>query len=106
MRPAIIFLLLTVAAPLAAGAQPYRHKSEAEIARMTPAGRVDEYAEEQARHKYDTSDEQFELIEKYIWRDGLAALPRMIEVMDEYDPTHAEGRRGTGASTSTPCGCC
>jgi hypothetical protein len=46
---------------------------------MTPAQRVDEYAEEQAHHKYDFLDNQGHLIGKYILRDGLAALPRMIE---------------------------
>ncbi|GAC1396101.1 MAG: hypothetical protein NVSMB56_10610 [Pyrinomonadaceae bacterium] len=61
---------------------------------MTPAQRVDEYADEQAYHKYDVLDEHSELIKKYIWRDGLAALPRMIEIMDEYDPTRAAGKRG------------
>jgi len=71
-----------------------KHQSEAEIARMTPAQRVEEYAEEQAYHKYDFLDDHGHLIEKYILRDGLAALPRMIEIMDEYDPTRASGKRG------------
>jgi len=74
--------------------QKYKHKSEAEIARMTPAQRVEEYAEELVHHKYDVLDDQGELIEKFIWHDGLKALPRMIEIMDEYDPTRAAGRRG------------
>ena len=82
------------AAPLALHASEYQHKSEAEIARLTPAQRVDEYAAEQAYHKYDVLDEHGRLIEKYIRRDGLAALPRIIEVMDEYDPTRAAGKRG------------
>jgi len=75
-------------------AQAYKHKSEAELARMTPAQRVDEYAKEQAYHKYDFLDEQWVLIAKYIRHDGLAALPRMIEIMDEYDPTRASGKSG------------
>lgn len=81
-------------APFVPHAHGYKHKSEAEIAQMTPAQRMDEYAEEQAHHKYDFLDEQGRLIEKYIWRDGLKALPRMIEIMDEYDPTQASGKRG------------
>jgi hypothetical protein len=93
----IILLWLISFAPPAIHAQPYRHKSEAEIARLTPAQRVEEYAEEDVRHKYDLDDDHAELIEKYIWRDGLAALPRIIEIMDEYDPTRfreGQGSRG------------
>lgn len=70
----------------------YRHKSEAEIAAMTPAQRVEEYANEQAYHKYDILDKQNNLISKYLRRDGLNALPRMIEIMNEYDPANAAGR--------------
>jgi hypothetical protein len=90
----IILLVLMSCAPLVIHAEEYKHKSEAEIARMTPAQRVDEYGEEQAHHKYDFLDEHGQLIEKYIWRDGLKALPRMIEIMDEYDPTRSSGKRG------------
>jgi hypothetical protein len=93
----VILLLLLVGCALPVVAAPkYKHKSEAEIARMTPAQRVWEYAEEQAHHKYDLSDEQGQLLSKYIWRDGLAGLPRMIEIMDEYDPTSPDsgGREG------------
>lgn len=93
MKPMILLWLLGLA-PFAVQAEGYRHKTESEIARMTPAERVDEFAEEQANHKYDFLDEQGSLIEKYIWRDGLSALPRLIEIMDEYDPTRASGRRG------------
>jgi hypothetical protein len=78
-------------------AQEYRHKSESELARMTPAQRVDEWVGEQVHHRYDLEDEHEDTIKKYVLRDGLAALPRMIEIMDEYDPTRfreGEGRRG------------
>jgi hypothetical protein len=94
MKSILLLLCLVSFSPSAICAPTYKHKSEAEIARMTPAQRVDEYAEEQAHHKYDFLDDQYRLIEKYIWRDGLSALPRMIEIMDEYDPTRASGRRG------------
>ncbi len=94
MKPVILLLWLMSFASFGIHEPKYKHKSEAEIARMTPAQRVDEYAEEQAYHKYDFLDEQGKLIEKYIWRDGLAALPRMIEIMDEYDPTRISGKRG------------
>src|SRR6266404_8660688 len=69
----------------------YRHKAEADIAAMTPAQRVDEYADEQAYHKYDLLDQQHENILRYILRDGLTVLPRIIEIMNAYDPTKASG---------------
>lgn len=91
MKP--IFLLLCMSlAPLAIHAQQYKHKSEAEIAAMTPEQRVDEHANEQAFHKYDLLDTQHELLLKYILQDGLKALPRIIGIMDEYDPTTAGGK--------------
>jgi hypothetical protein len=77
--------------------EKYRHKSRAEIAGMTPAQRVDEWVNEQVHHQYDLSDDHAEIIKKYILRDGFKALPRLIEIMDEYDPTRfreGKGRRG------------
>ncbi len=84
-------------APFVIHAQRYKHKSEAEIARMTPAQQVDEWVNEQVHHRYDLSDDHADIIKKYILRDGLKALPRMIEIMDEYDPTRfpeGKGRKG------------
>jgi hypothetical protein len=78
-------------------AEKYKHKSEAEIVRMTPAQRVDEWVNEQVHHRFDLDDDHADIIKKYILRDGLKALPRMIEIMDEYDPTRfpeGKGRRG------------
>jgi hypothetical protein len=94
MKQIILLLLLMSFASFVAQAQKYRHKTEAEIARMTPAQCVDEYAEEHAHHKYDVLDEQGDLIEEYIRRDGLKAVPRIIEIIDEYDPTRSLGKRG------------
>src|SRR5436853_4693633 len=89
--------LCSSSAPFVVHARPYKHKSETEIARMTPAQRVDEWVNEQVYHRYDVLDRHRDLLRKYITRDGLAALPRMIEIMDEYDPTRfpeGKGRRG------------
>jgi hypothetical protein len=97
MKAILVLLWLLSVAPWDACAQRYRHRSEAEIARMMPAQRVEEYAEEDVRHRYDVLDEYSDLIAKYIRRDGLAALSRMIEIMDEYDPTRASGRRAMDA---------
>jgi hypothetical protein len=94
MNRIVLLLCLISFAPSVIHAGWYRHKSEAEIARMTPAQRVDEWVNEQLHHRYDVLDEQGDLIKKYILRDGLTALPRMIEIMDEYDPTRASGKSG------------
>jgi len=67
------------------------HKSEAEIARMTPEQRVEESCREYARHKYQMCDYQ-DLLESYIGRDGIKSVPEIIKVINEYDPTRREGR--------------
>jgi hypothetical protein len=93
----ILFLGLLSLAPVAVSAQRYKHKSEGEIARLTPAQLVDQWVNEQVHHRYDLSDDQGEVIKKYVLHAGLKSLPRMIEIMDEYDPAHLrkdKGRRG------------
>ena len=92
MKPMILVLSLLTFGPFVDVCAQYRHKSEAEIAAMTPAQRVDEYADEQAFHKYEFLDQQHELISKYILRDGFKALPRMNEIIGEYDPRTASGK--------------
>ncbi len=76
-------------------AQKYKHKSEAELARMTPSQRVDEWVNEDLYHRYDVLDPQRDLIRKYVLSDALKSLPRLIEIMDEYDPVRfREGKGG------------
>lgn len=87
-------MCLTTFAPFAAHA--YKHKSEAEIAQMTPAQRVDEWVNEYVYHRFDLH-EQKDLLRKYVILDGLKAMPRIIEIVNEYDPTRfreGKGRRG------------
>jgi hypothetical protein len=67
---------------------PQKHKSEAEIINMTPAARVDEWVNEEVGHQYDLDDDHNDLIRKFVLRDGTKALPRLIEIMDEYDPSN------------------
>lgn len=93
----VALLFIMGLALFAVPARAYGHKSEAELARMTPAQRVDEWVDENVHHRFDLDDEYSDVIHKYVMRDGLAALPRMIEIMDEYDPTkfrEGKGRRG------------
>ncbi len=95
MKLIVLFLvLLSFASCTILGELAYKHKSEAELEQITPAQRVDEIAKEQAYHKYDVLDKQNQLIKKYIRRDELKALPRLIEIIDEYDPTRASGKSG------------
>lgn len=93
MKSITLLLCLTIFVPFA-HAQKYKHKSETEIAQMTPVQRVDEYAEERSYHQYDTLDDYFILVDKYIRRDGLKAVPRLTEIIDEYDPPRSSGKRG------------
>lgn len=94
MKSIILLLCLISFAPFAIYAEKYKHKSEAEIKALTPAQRVDEWVNEQVHHRFDVLDDQTELLRKYVTPDGLKALPRLIEIIDEYDPTRASGRRG------------
>ena len=92
-RIILLFCLMSLAQSVI-HATGHKHKSEAEIALMTPAQKVNEWCNEQVHYRFDLDDNHGSLIEKYIWRDGLKALPRVIEITDEYDPTRASGRRG------------
>lgn len=104
IKKSVALLLFIIALPLCSSsapfvvhAEPYKHKSEAEIARMTPAQRVDEWVNEQVHHRFDLEDDHADIIKKYILHDGLAALPHMMEIMDEYDPTRfPEGKERRG----------
>jgi len=74
--------------PLPALGSTYKHKSEAEIAQLTPAsGAWDEFAKEQAYHRFDLQDQQGLLLEKWVMSDGLAAVPRITQLIDEYNAT-------------------
>lgn len=44
---------------------------------------------------YDVLDPQRDLIRKYILSDAVKSLPRMVEIMNEYDPVRfREGKKG------------
>ena len=97
MKSKILFLCLLSFAPFVVQAQWHRHKSEDKIAQMTPSQRVDEFVNEEVHHRFEFSDDQSALIRKYIEKDGLKALPRLIEIINEYDPTRfreGKGKRG------------
>lgn len=91
MKLAVIFLLITTFASSAMCSPRYKHKSEAELERMAPAQRFDEWVNEQVYHRYDLEDPQLNFLEQRVSRDGLKAVPRMIEYFDGYDPTRPKG---------------
>lgn len=70
-----------------------KHKKEAEIVNMTPAARVDEWINEQVNHRFDLDDDHSALIRTYVLRDGTKALPRLTEILDEYDPAQRKQSR-------------
>lgn len=74
----------------------YKHKSEAEIAAMTPAQRIDEMVSEQLYHMLSLSDETADIINDYIHKDGVKILPISTEYLNDYDPGHpdCEDRKG------------
>jgi hypothetical protein len=80
----VIIELLISAVPISSMAEFHPHKSEAVIARMSPAQDVKEYRTEFLQHSY--SDEYERMLSGYIVRDGLRAVPYLIEVIDAYDP--------------------
>lgn len=69
----------------------YRHKSESEIARMTPDERIDEEIKERD-HLTDSADNQHQLIRKYRVLDGVKGSRRIIELMDSYEPRRLRDR--------------
>jgi hypothetical protein len=74
--------------------QLFGHKSEAEVARMTPEQRVEESCRHYVRHKFALCD-YGDLIEGYVERDGLRAVPYLIKTIDSYDPTRRAARGET-----------
>jgi hypothetical protein len=67
------------------------HKSEAEIARMTPEQRVEEYCSEYVRHNYWHRAYDYLLADR-IMADGLKAFPTLTRMINEFDPTQRKGR--------------
>jgi hypothetical protein len=71
----------------------YKHKTEAEIARMTPEQRIDEEIRERD-HLTNATDKQDDLIRKYRVMDGVKGAARLIELMDSYEPKRLRDRAG------------
>ncbi|MEJ7848177.1 MAG: hypothetical protein WKF92_08835 [Pyrinomonadaceae bacterium] len=70
----------------------YKHKSEAEIARMTPEQRIEEQISE-GEHLSDLSDKQSYLIQKYRRIDGLKGSMHLIQLIETYNPKRLRDSR-------------
>jgi hypothetical protein len=68
-----------------------KHKSETELARMTPERLVDEYCTEYIRHRYDVLDRYRNVLEDYISRNAVNAMLLSARIIDQYDPTTQDG---------------
>jgi|GEM_PF-1179475 len=68
-----------------------RHKSEAQIRQMTPDQRVQEYCDEYYHHAF-WHDDYIDMLNKYIFEDGIKALPSLTQIIDEFDPASPQGR--------------
>jgi len=91
MRTAIGLLLAILMAQPALCAQfGSGHKSEEQIARMTPDQRVEEFCKEHARHLFSFHDEYEDLLKGYLFKDGLKVIPQVIREIEAYDPTRRE----------------
>jgi hypothetical protein len=86
----IIVLMIFTSIPRAGCSQTHAHKSENEIARMTPEQRAREYCREYTRHLFWHS-EYTDSLKRHIRRDGLKAIPALIRIIDEFDPTIPAG---------------
>ncbi|PYS98907.1 MAG: hypothetical protein DMF63_12570 [Acidobacteria bacterium] len=63
----------------------YKHKTDAELARMTPEERIDEQVKE-LDHLTDSTDKQHALFRKYRIIDGVKGARRLVELIDTYEP--------------------
>ena len=87
MKRTIYSLLLLL--PIAAFGQASRHKSPAEIKQMSPQQRVQEYCDEYYHHAF-WDDDYIDMLNKYILEDGIKALPAIIEIINQFDPSDPE----------------
>lgn len=65
----------------------YKHKSEAEIAAMTLAHRINEELKEQLHHMpAGAGDEYLLLLSEYIRMDGVKVMPVLTEIANQHKP--------------------
>jgi hypothetical protein len=70
----------------------YKHKSEADIARMSPEQRIDEVILEES-HRTISHEKYRLLLQSYRRKDGLKGWARLIELIDGYNPKRTKDTR-------------
>ncbi len=87
------FVSLLVCCNFSFSQEEYKHKSEKEIANMSPEERVDELVKERYHHyPYDGINmvtngvDQSTLINSYLRKDGVKVLPALIDIANGHDP--------------------
>ncbi len=83
------------------GNRDFEHKSEAEIAAMSPEEKMDQMVLEQMFHVGAYNDDNYKLLHLYIINDGIKMLPKAIEYMNEYDPNIQECKERSDARLLT-----
>jgi hypothetical protein len=83
------------------GNRDFKHKSEAEIAAMSPEEKMDQMVLEQMFHLPGFNDDNYELLHLYIINDGIKIVPKAIEYMNEYDPNAQECKERSEARLLT-----
>lgn len=83
------------------GDRYFKHKSEAEIAAMSPEEKMDQMVLEQMFHVPAFDDDNYSLLHLYIINDGIKILPKAIEYMNEYDPNVQECKERSNARLLT-----
>lgn len=88
------FVILTVCNTSCFTQENYQHKSENEIAAMSPAERVDEYLKERYYHhpldSLTPGQDQGILIKDYIRKDGIKVLPEIADVANRFHPENGD----------------
>jgi len=77
----------------------YKHKSESEIAAMTPEQRIDEQILEDDNHPLwnSTDDKQSEMITKYRRLDGAKGLSHLAKLINSFHPKRQRSDRSHAA---------
>lgn len=90
----ITFIILTTCTISCFSQKNYRHKTEDEIAAMTPSQRIDEFLKERYyHHPFDSltpGQDQSILIKDYIRKDGTKALPAIANIANRFHPENGD----------------
>lgn len=83
------------------GDAQFEHKTETEIAAMSPEEKMDQMVLEQMFHVPFSGDDNYKLLHDHLVQDGLKILPKAIEYANAYDPKASECRDRANARLLT-----